>query len=59
MSKFQLFYSDEVTGGSPTEPDTENRVGCQDIGCPDRPLFSGLQVPSETVHYRARTKPHW
>ena len=32
------------TGGSPTVPDPENRVGNQDIGSPDRPVSSGLQV---------------
>ena len=33
------------TGGSPTGPDPENRVGDQDIGSPGRPFSSGLQVP--------------
>jgi hypothetical protein len=35
------------TGGSPTGPDLENRVGDQDIGNPGRPVSSGLQVPGE------------
>jgi len=33
MSNFQLFYSDQVGGGSPTGQDPENRVGGQDIRC--------------------------
>jgi len=33
------------TGGSPTRPDPENRVGDQDTGNPGRPLSSGLQDP--------------
>jgi hypothetical protein len=35
------------TGGSPTEPDPENRVGDEDPGSPGRPVSSGLQVPGE------------
>ena len=46
-------------GGSPTGPDLENRVGDQDIGSPDRPISSGLQVPGEPGHCRARTRPPW
>ena len=38
-------------------PDSENRVGDQDIGSPDRPVSSGLQVPSEPGHYCVRTRP--
>ena len=30
-----------------TGPDTENRVGDQDIGSPGRPFFSGVQVTDE------------
>ena len=47
------------TGGSPTGPDPENRVGDQDTGSPGRPVSSGLQVSGEPGHYPARTRPHW
>jgi len=40
MATFQLFYSVQGTGGSPTGPDPENRVGDQDIGNPGRPVSS-------------------
>jgi len=46
MANFQLFFfSVQGTGGSPTGPVPENRVGYQDIGNPGRPVPSGLQVP--------------
>jgi hypothetical protein len=35
-------------------PDPENRVGDQDIGRPGRPVSSGLRVPGEAEHSRAR-----
>ena len=54
MVNFQLFFSAQGTGGSPTGPDQENRVGDQDIGSPGRPVSCGLQVPSEPAHFRAR-----
>jgi len=38
-------------------PDPENSVGDQDTGSPGRPVSSGLQVPGESGHCRARTKP--
>ena len=47
MAKFQLFFSVQGTGGSPTGPDPENRVDDQDTGSPGRPFSSGLQVPRE------------
>jgi len=47
------------TGGIPTGPNPENRVGDQDIGSPGRPLSFGLQVPGEPGHCRARTGPPW
>ena len=50
-------FSVQGTGGSPTWPDPENRVGDQDNGSPGRPVSSGLQVPGE--HFRARTRPPW
>ena len=61
MATFQLFFSVQVvgTGGSPTGPDLENRVGDQDIGNPSRPVSSGLQVPGEPGHCRERTRPTW
>ena len=40
-------------------PDLKNRVGDQDIGCPGRPVSSGLQVPGEAEHCHARTRPPW
>jgi hypothetical protein len=42
-----VFSSVQGTGGSPTGPDPENRAGDQDIGSPDGPVLSGLQVPGE------------
>ena len=45
------------TGGSPTGPDPENKVGDQEIGSPGRPVSSGLQVTGEQEHCRARTRP--
>ena len=47
------------TSGSPTGPDPENRVDDQDTGSPGRPVSSGLQVPGELGHCRARTRPPW
>jgi len=35
-------FSVQGTGGSPTEPDPENRVGDQDTGIPGRSVTSGL-----------------
>jgi hypothetical protein len=40
-------FSAQVTGGSPTGPDPENRVGDQDIRSPGRPFSSELQVSGE------------
>ena len=56
MATFQCF-SVQGKGGSPEGPDPENRVGDQDTGSPGRPVSSGLQVPSEPGHCRARTRP--
>ena len=42
-----IVFSVQGTGGSPTGPDPENRVGDQDTGSPGRPVSSGLQVPGE------------
>ena len=57
MVTFQLFFSVQGTGGSPTGPDAENRVGGQDTGSPGRPVSSVLQVAGEQEHCRARTRP--
>ena len=59
MVTSQLFFSVQGTGGSPTGSDPENGVDDQDIGSPDRPVSSGLQVPGEQEHCRARTRPPW
>ena len=59
MATFQLFFPVQGTGGSPTGPDPENRVGYQDTESLGRPVSSGLQVPGEPGHCRARTRPHW
>ena len=59
MVIFQLFFSVQGTDGSPTGPDPENRVGNQDNGNQGRPFSSGLQVPGEPGHSRARTRPTW
>ena len=37
-------------------PDPENRVGDQETGSSGRPVSSGLQVPGEPGHCRARTR---
>ena len=52
-----IVFSVQGTGGIPTGPDPESRVGDQDIGSPGRPVSSGLQVPGEPGHCRARTNP--
>ena len=57
MATFQLFFSVQGTDGSPTGSDLENRVGDQDTGSPGRPVASGLQVPGEPGHCRARARP--
>jgi len=59
MANFQLSFSVQGTGGSPTGTDPENRVGDQDTGSPGRPVSSGLQVSGEPMHCRARTRPPW
>jgi len=59
IATFQVFFSVQETDGSPTGPNAENRVGDQDIGSPGRPVSSGLQVPGEPGHCRARTRHTW
>ena len=39
VATFQLFFSVQGTGGSPTGSDPENRVGDQDTGSPGRPVL--------------------
>jgi hypothetical protein len=46
-TSLSIIFSVQGTGGSPTGPDLENRVGGQDIGNPGRPVSSGLQVSGE------------
>jgi hypothetical protein len=46
-TSLSFVFSFQGTGGSPTGPDPENRVGDQDSGSPGRPVSSGLQVPGE------------
>ena len=53
---FKCFFFVQGTGVGPTGPDPENRVGDQDNGSPGRPVSSGLQVPGEPGHCRARTR---
>ena len=53
-----IVFSVQGTGGSPTGPGQENRVGNQESGSPGRPVSSGLQVPGEPGHC-ARTRPSW
>jgi hypothetical protein len=59
MATFQLFFSVQGTGGSPAEPDTENKVGNQDIETPGRPVSSGLQVSGEQGHCHSIARPNW
>jgi hypothetical protein len=42
-----IVFSVRGTGGSPTGPDPENRMGEQDIGSPGESVSSGSQVPGE------------
>jgi len=54
-----IVFEVQGTGGSPTGPDPENRVGDRDIGSPGRPVSLGFQVPGEPGHCHARTRPPW
>ena len=55
MANFQFFLV-QGTGGSPTGPNPENRVGDQETGRPGRPVSFGLQVHGEPGRCRARTR---
>jgi len=57
--RLSIVFSVQGTGGSPTGPDPENRVGDQDTGSPSRPVSSGLQVFGEPRHCRERKRPPW
>jgi len=57
--ELSIVFSVHGTGVSPTGPDQENRVGDQDSGSPGRSFSSGLQVPGEPGHCRARTRAPW
>jgi hypothetical protein len=46
-TSLSIVFSVQGTGGSPTGPDPENRVGDQDIGSQSKPVSSGLQVSGE------------
>jgi hypothetical protein len=46
-TSLSIVFTIQGTGGSPTGPDPENRVGDQDTGSPGRPVSSGLQVAGE------------
>jgi hypothetical protein len=46
-TSLSVVFSVQGTGGSPTGPDPENRVGDQDIGSPGRTVSSRLQVPGK------------
>jgi hypothetical protein len=52
VSDGKCCFSVQGTGGSPMGPDSENRVGDQDIGNPGRPVSSGLPVTGEPEHCR-------
>ena len=54
-----IVFSVQGTGGSRAGPDPEDTLGDQDTGSPGRPVSSGLQVPGEPGHCRARTWPPW
>jgi len=54
-----IVFSIQGTDGSPKGPDPENRVGDQEAGSPGGPISSGLKVPGEPRHFRARTRPPW
>jgi len=58
MATFNCFPV-QGTGGIPTGPVPESSVGDQDIGSLGRPVSSGLQVPGEPEHCRARSRPSW
>ena len=54
-----IVFSVQGTGGSATGSDPGNKVCDQDTRSLGRPVFSGLHLPGELGHYRARTRPPW
>jgi hypothetical protein len=46
-TSLSIVFSVQGTGGSPTGPDPENRVGDQDTGSPGRTVSFGLQETGE------------
>ena len=54
-----IVFSVQGTGGSPTGPNPENKVDDQENGSPSRPVSSGLHVPGEPGHCRARRRLPW
>ena len=55
--ELSIVFSVQGTGGRPTGPDPENRVGDKDTGSPGRPVSSELQVPGEPGHCGAKQDP--
>jgi hypothetical protein len=54
-TSLSVVFSVHGTGGSPTGPDPENRVGDQDTGSPGSPVSSKLKCPvSRFLPGRAR-----
>ena len=45
VGDLSIVFSVQGTGGSPTGPDLENRVGDQDVGNPGRPVPLGCKCP--------------
>ena len=54
-----FFFSLKGTDGSPKWPDPKNRVRDEETGSQGKPVSSGLQMPCEPGHCRARTKAGW
>jgi len=54
--ELSIVFSVQGTDGSPTVPDPENSEDDREFGSPIKPVSSGLQVPSEPGHCRARTR---
>jgi hypothetical protein len=45
--QLSIVFSGQGTGGSPTGPDPESRVGDQENESPGRPVSCGMQVSGE------------
>ena len=57
--RISTVFSVQRPSVSPTGPDPENTVGDQDGGSQGRLVSSGLKVPGEPGHCRARTRHPW